>query len=688
MTARRPPDRPFDDDRRRVDPHLEVRETHRGQRPGDVRVKIVRPFDDEFERGVGGSLVASERTIGTRTGWHNTLRSLRTMLIGRPISSVHETHERLTKVKALAIFSSDNISSSAYATEEMMRILVLAGIASFSLVMPITLVIAVILAIVATSYRQTIKAYPNGASSYIVASDNLGTFAGLVAAAALLIDYVLTVAVSVSAGVAAVTSIVPALFDERVILAVVIVALLMLGNLRGIRESGTIFMTPTYLYIFAIGGIIVWGLFRSLVLHDLGTFQAPADWIRAEAQGTTILSLFLILRAFSSGAAALTGVEAISDGVPAFQPPEWRNARTTLTWAAAIFAILFIGISFLASTINVVPDPSEKQTILSLITRQVAGDGVYFWIVQVATTLILALAANTSFADFPRLSSFLARDGFMPRQFAFRGERLAFTTGIIALSLLATLLLLVFQASVTALIPLYTLGVFVAFTLSQSGMVVRWWRRREPGWRRGLMINGLGAATTAVIALIVASTKFLTGAWVVIVMAPMLIALMLGIRRHYRVVDAALALDRIPEGRETAAEPIVIVPIARLDRPARQAIAFANSISAHPTAIHITNDPHAAAELRERWPDWAGKTELVVVESPYRALIGPLLRYMDALQAQDPTRPIVVVLSEFVPRHWWEQLLHNQTSLRLKLRLFGRRNTIVADVPYHLPKET
>jgi amino acid transporter len=688
MTARRPPDRPFDDDRRRVDPHLEVRETHRGQRPGDVRVKIVRPFDDEFERGVGGSLVASERTIGTRTGWHNTLRSLRTMLIGRPISSVHETHERLTKVKALAIFSSDNISSSAYATEEMMRILVLAGIASFSLVMPITLVIALVLAIVATSYRQTIKAYPHGASSYIVASDNLGTFAGLVAAAALLIDYVLTVAVSVSAGVAAVTSIAPALFDERVILAVAIVALLMLGNLRGIRESGTIFMTPTYLYIFAIGGIIAWGLFRSLVLHDLGTFQAPADWIRAEAQGTTVLSLFLILRAFSSGAAALTGVEAISDGVPAFQPPEWRNARTTLTWAAAIFGILFIGISFLASTINVVPDPSEKQTILSLITRQVAGDGVYFWIVQVATTLILALAANTSFADFPRLSSFLARDGFMPRQFAFRGERLAFTTGIIALSLLATLLLLVFQASVTALIPLYTLGVFVAFTLSQSGMVVRWWRRREPGWRRGLMINGLGAATTAVIALIVASTKFLTGAWVVIVMAPMLIALMLGIRRHYRMVDAALALDRIPEGRETAAEPIVIVPIARLDRPARQAIAFANSISAHPTAIHITNDPHAAAELRERWPEWAGKTELVVVESPYRALIGPLLRYMDALQAQDPTRPIVVVLSEFVPRHWWEQLLHNQTSLRLKLRLFGRRNTIVADVPYHLPKGT
>jgi amino acid transporter len=683
MSARRPFDRGPDEEAPRVDPLLEVREKHQGTRPGDVRVKIVRPFEAEFERGVEGSLVASERTVLDRSGWTATLRSIRTFLIGRPISSVHEQHERLTKTKALAVFSSDNISSSAYATEEMMRILVLAGIASFSLVMPITLVIALILAIVASSYRQTIKAYPQGASSYIVASDNLGTFAGLVAAAALLIDYVLTVAVSVSAGVAAITSIEPALFDERVILAIAIVGLLMIGNLRGIRESGTIFMAPTYLYIFAIGGMIAWGLFRSLVLHDLGTFQAPPDWASRE-QATSVLSLFLVLRAFSSGAAALTGVEAISDGVPAFKPPEWRNARTTLTWAAAIFGALFIGISFLASQIHVVPDPNEQQTILSLITRQVAGNGVYFWIVQIATALILALAANTSFADFPRLSSFLARDGFMPRQFAFRGERLAFTTGIIALSLLATVLLLVFRASVTALIPLYTLGVFVAFTLSQTGMVVRWWRRREHGWRLGLPINGLGAATTAVIAIIVAATKFTSGAWLVIIMAPLLIALMLSIRNHYRMVDSALALDRIPPGKEVASEPIVIVPVARLDRPARQAIAFANSISPHPTAVHITNDPKTAAELRKRWPDWAGQTELVVVESPYRALIGPLLRYMDALQAQDPRRPIVVVLSEFVPRHWWEQLLHNQTSLRLKFRLFGRRNTIVADVPYHL----
>jgi amino acid transporter len=685
MSARRPLEPRAEDEARRVDPLLEVREKHRGLRPGDMRVKIVRPFGDEFERGDEGRLVASERTVLARTGWTAVLRGIRTFLIGRPISSEREHHERLTKLKALAVFSSDNISSSAYATEEMMRILVAAGIGAFTAVMPLTIAIVAILAIVATSYRQTIKAYPEGASSYIVASDNLGVLPGLTAAAALLIDYVLTVAVSVSSGVAAITSILPQLFPERVPIAVVIVLVLMLGNLRGIRESGSIFMAPTYLYILSVGGMLAIGLFQ-VVTGTLSPYTPDPSWVRAE-QGNAIgaVSLFLILRAFSSGAAGLTGVEAVSDGVPAFKPPEWRNARTTLVWQASLFGALFLGISFLASHIGIVPDPSEQQTVLSLISRHVVGDGGYLIVIQIATALILALAANTSFADFPRLSSFLARDGFMPRQFGFRGERLAFTTGIIALSSVAAVLLIVFQASVTALIPLYTLGVFVAFTLSQTGMVVRWWRRREQGWHLGLPVNGVGAATTAVIAIIVGVTKFATGAWIVILMAPLLITLMLGIRRHYRAVEDVLALERIPEGKEVAAEPIVIVPIARLDRPARQAIAFANSISTHATAVHITNDPRDAAQLRDRWSDWAGTTELVVVESPYRALIGPLLRYMDALQAQDPRRPIVVVLSEFVPRHWWEQLLHNQTSLRLKLRLFGRRNTIVADVPYHLP---
>ncbi|HET7685262.1 MAG TPA: APC family permease [Candidatus Limnocylindria bacterium] len=666
---------------RSVDPLLEVRQRRRGQRPGDAYVKIVRPYEDVFERGEEGGLVATERTILDRRGWRAGLRRLRTFLIGRPISSEREAHERLTRTKALAIFSSDNISSSAYATEEMMRILVLAGIGAITLAMPLTIVICVVLAIVATSYWQTIRAYPNGASSYLVTSDNLGDRAGLVAGASLLIDYTLTVAVSVSAAVAAITSVVPELFGERVLIGVGIVVVLMLGNLRGIRESGTIFMAPTYLYIGIVLGMIGIGVARTLT-GTLPDYVPPAGWLAAEGGGEA-LGILLVLRAFSSGAAALTGVEAISDGVPAFKPPEWRNARITLVWAAAIFALLFLGISFLASAAGILPDPGERQTVLSQIARLVYGDGFLFVLTQVATVLVLALAANTAFADFPRLSSFLARDSFMPRQFAFRGERLAFTTGIVALSGLAVLLLVVFGASVTALIPLYTLGVFIAFTLSQSSMVRRWWSRREDGWRRGLVINGAGALTTGVIALIVIESKFLSGAWMVIVAIPLLVLLMVAIRSHYRTVDRRLATPAAPVAARVA-EPIVVVPISRLNEPARLAIAFATSISTEATAVHVTHDLAAAERMRDAWPAWAGGARLVIIESPYRALIGPLLSYLDVLQQQDPTRPVLVVLSEFVPRHWWENLLHNQTALRLKLRLFARPNTMVTDVPYHL----
>ncbi len=677
---KREPDRP-------VSPMLELRERHRGRRVGDAYVRVIRPFADDFSRGARGDLVATEQTLLRRRGWHAGLRRLRTVLIGRPISSEREEHERLTKLKALAVFSSDNISSSAYATEEMMRILAVAGVGAIAFTIPLTLVICAVLAIVATSYWQTIRAYPHGASSYIVSSDNLGPLAGLVAGGSLLIDYTLTVAVSVSAAVAAITSIVPGLFEQRVVLGLLIVAVLVVGNLRGIRESGTLFMAPTYLYIVAILGMVGYGLLRQAT-GTLGAYSPPPGWHAAQIGGSQAVGILLILRAFSSGAAALTGVEAISDGVPAFKPQEWRNARITLLWAAAIFATLFLGISYMAASIGIQPDPNEQQTVLSQIARLIFGDGVLFAIVQLATVLVLALAANTAFADFPRLSSFLARDSFMPRQFAFRGERLAFTTGILALSLFAAVLLVVFDASVTALIPLYTLGVFLAFTLSQSGMVMRWYRGRAAGWRRGMAINGLGAVTTGVIALIVIESKFLSGAWMVVIAIPLLVLLMLGIRRHYRGLDTALLLDRIPPGGEMAREPIVIVPIARLDEPARQAMAFARSISDEATAVHVTGSAADAAEMRTRWGEWAGTTNLVIVESPYRALIGPLLSYMDALQEQDPSRPILVVLSEFVPRHWWENLLHNQTALRLKLRLFARRNTIVADVPFHLARNS
>jgi amino acid transporter len=678
-----PPDKPPPGGE--VNPNLEVQRSSRGRLPGDAYVRIERPAEDEFEHDAD-RLVATARTLAPSTGWRAGIRRAQNVLVGKPISSEEEESERLTKVKALAVFSSDNISSSAYATEEMMRVLLLAGVAAIVLTLPLTIAIVAVLAVVALSYRQTIRAYPDGASSYLVATDNLGTGAGLLAGAALLIDYTLTVAVSVAAGVAAITSLVPEVHDLRVLLAVLIVALLTLGNLRGIRESGTIFMAPTYLYLLALGGVIIWGLVRQ-ASGDLPTFVPPEGWIPPEGLGLSGLAgLFLILRAFSSGAAALTGVEAISDGVPAFKKPEWRNARVTLTWAALLFGLLFLGISYLAQAMSVIPDPTERQTVLSLVTRQITGGGWYLVLVQVATAMILTLAANTAFADFPRLSSFLARDGFMPRQFSFRGERLAFSTGIVALAGLATILLVGFDASVTALIPLYTLGVFLAFTLSQSGMVTRWWRNRGPGWRFGLAINGLGAATTGVITVIVVSTKFLSGAWVVVLLLPVLIGLMLGIRRHYRRVAVALQVDRLGSA-EVPPPPIVVVPIARLDRAARGALRFANAITPHATAVHITNDPESAAELRQRWPEWGGGTELVIVESPYRALIGPLLRYLDALQAQSPNRSVVVVLSEVAPRHWWENFLHNQTTLRLKLRLFGRPGTIVADVPFHLPDE-
>ncbi len=678
MSSNRPPGRGSDPDAPRVDPLLEVREKRKGQRLGDTYVRIVRPFEDEFEREEG-RLVATERTVLQRSGWTRTVRGIRTVLIGRPISSDHEQHERLTKLKALAIFSSDNISSSAYGPEAILTVLALAGAGALSLTLPIAALIIAMLAIVTMSYRQTIKAYPLGASSYLVASDNLGDRAGVVAASALLIGYVVTVAVSVSAGVAALTSILPNLHDYRVVIAVGAVVLLTLGNLRGIRESGSIFMAPTYLYIVVMLGILGYALVRNF-LGDLPPYVPPAEFVTAPTQA---LGLFLLLRAFSQGAVALTGVEAISDGVPAFKAPEWRNARTTLTWAAIIFGILFLAIAYLITTLGIVPDPSEQQTVLSQLVRHVMGNGPILILAQVSTALLLVLAANTSFADFPRLSSFLARDGFMPRSFGFRGERLAFTTGIVALAGMAIVLLVAFKASVSGLIPLYTLGVFLAFTLSQAGMLVRWWRRREAGWRQGLAINGLGTATTAVVALVVGTSNFFQGSWMVIILVPALMALLMGIRSHYRSMERQLeAMAGTDDDIEP--DPIVIVPLARLDRPARRALAFARTISPRATAVHITNDPHTADQLRERWGGLAGPMELVVVESPYRALVGPLLRYMDAIQSLHPNRPIVVVLAEVVPRHWWENLLHNQTSLRLKLRLFGRKNTIVVDVPFHL----
>jgi amino acid transporter len=629
-------------------------------------------------------LIATEQALAPKGPIGRVLDLVRRVTIGPRIASERDVHERVGIGKGLAVFASDNISSSAYATEEIMRVLVLAGASVLVFTLPITFAIIAILAVVVTSYQQTIRAYPTGGSSYIVASTNLGTLAGLTAAAALLTDYVLTVAVSIAAGVAALTSIFPGVFDWRVLLGVAFVAAICMGNLRGIRDSATIFAAPTYIYLAAIFGLLAYGLLH-FANGSLPAYNPPIEW--HTAHGAEMLGPLLLLRAFASGSVALTGTEAVSDGVPAFSPPESRNARIVLVIMGSCFATIFLGMSFLAGQVGILPDPSERETVLSQLTSLLVGENTpYHYLVQISTALLLVLAANTAFADFPRLASILARDRYLPRQFVFRGERLAFSVGIILLALLSAALVVAFEGSVTNLIPLYTVGVFVAFTLSQGGMVRHWWRSRdsEPGWRWRASVNLLGATATGVVAVVVGAAKLALGAWMVLVLIPLLIALMWAIHRHYLVVADALALPRSDGPLTRGAPAKVVVPVSRLDRPTLQALSFALSISSDVTAVHVTDDVPGAAELERRWKAWGEQIPLVVVESPYRALIPPLITYLDALDKQDPTRPITVVLAEFVPQHFWEYVLHNQTALRLKLRLFLRPHTIVVDVPYHL----
>jgi amino acid transporter len=618
------------------------------------------------------------------SGLRRAASQVKRMLIGRPMATADEPNERVNVITGLAVFASDNISSSAYATEEIMRVLILAGAAALSLTLPITVVIVAVLAIVVTSYQQTIRAYPTGGGSYIVASDNLGPFPGLVAAGALLIDYVLTVAVSIAAGVAALTSIFPDLFAYRVVLGVGFVLLIGLGNLRGIRESGAIFTAPAYVYLVAIFGLLGYGFVR-YALGDLPEYTAPAAW--QEAHGTEALGILLILRAFSSGSVALTGTEAVSNGVPAFKPPEARHAQIVLILMGSSFAAIFLGMSFLAGKLGILPDPSEQTTVVSQLARAFVGDSPYLYVIQISTALLLVLAANTAFADFPRLLSILARDRFVPRLFAFRGDRLAFTGGIFLLSILAVLLIVVFRGSVTNLIPLYTVGVFVAFTLSQSGMVVHWWRLRaqEPRWRMRAAINGIGAVTTGIVAIEVAISKFQLGAWMVLVLVPLLIAMMWGIGQHYRRIVGAQRPETPLDPTQVRLRPII--PIANLAVPAQQALAFARAIARDEaiTVVHVSDDLAAADRLRMEWERWPhGGAHLVVIESPYRTLAGPLLRYIDEVEWTSPGDTLMIILPEYVPGRWWEHLLHNQTALRLKAALLFHPGIIVANVPYHV----
>ena len=679
MTSQRPGIRP-------ASPELQELDTKLGSRPGDRYVRVVQPFGESFRRQAPGHLVVTEHVLRPKGAIGSAADLLRRVFVGRRVATEGEIHERIGPIKGLAVFASDNISSSAYASEEIMRVVVAAGVGALALTMPLTVAIVVVLAIVVTSYQQTIRAYPNGGGSYIVASDNLGRIPGLVAAAALLTDYVLTVAVSIAAGVAALTSIYPALFDWKVAVGVTFVALLWLGNLRGIRESANVFAIPTYIYLVAIYGLIGFGLWR-FASGTMPTYTPPAGWL--EGHGVEALGLLLIFRAFAAGSVALTGTEAVSNGVPAFRPPEARNAGVVLILMGLFFGSIFLGISFLASQLGIVPDPTEQETVISQLARTLVGAGTPFHLlIQLSTSLLLILAANTAFADFPRLASILGKDRFMPRQFQFRGDRLAFSVGIMVLSVLSAILLYAFGGSVTNLIPLYTVGVFVAFTLSQSGMVVHWWRLRDQtsGWRWRAALNGAGAVATGVVAIIVGVAKFALGAWMVLLLIQLLIGVMWAIGRHYRSVEEGLAVSWAGEPLPSRA-PRVIVPISRLDRAAFGALAYARSISADVTAVHVTDDRADLEEIRQRWEEWGGPVTLIILESPYRALMAPLMAYIDATETMDPATPTTVVLPEFVPRHLWEYPLHNQTALRLKIRLFFRPNTVVIDVPYHLRNE-
>jgi amino acid transporter len=649
-------------------------------------VRVARAHEPFFRYSGAGSLVAKPAASAPRTRSGRLAGRIRTALFGRPLSIYDEVRERLGVIPGLSIFGSDNISSSAYATEEIMRVLALAGAGALAITMPITIGIVIVLAVVVISYRQTIGAYPNGGGSYIVASDNLGTLPGLTAAAALLTDYVLTVAVSVAAGVAALTSIAPELFDIRVALSVALVVVISMVNLRGVRESGLVFTIPTYVYLVAILGLLAVG-FGRFVTGTMPEYQAPAAWL-----GTSVaepLGLLLILRAFASGSVALTGVEAVSNGVPAFRPPEARNARVVVTLMGVFFGVIFLGMSFLAMQLGVLPDPTEQETVLSQLTRTFVGAGTPFhYLVQLSTAVLLVLAANTAFADFPRLSSILARDSFLPRVFQFRGDRLAFNGGIIVLGVVAIGLIVAFQGSVTALIPLYTVGVFIAFTLSQSGMVRRWWRLRgEAGrWRTKAAINAIGAITTGVVAVEVAASKFALGAWVVLVLIPILIGVMLFIRRQYQSTASQLAVRDDTVIGVLRRDERVIIPVPGVNRAVIQAVNVGRSIARSVEAVLISDDPAAAAAIRERWQRQLPKVPLVVVESPYRALVGPLLAYLDVLDRawpEDREAPITfVIVPEFVARHWWEQLLYNQSARRLRKALLGRAHTVVVDVPY------
>ena len=604
--------------------------------------------------------------------------SLKRLLVGKPIPSHLAHHERLSRVTGLAVLSSDALSSVAYATDFIIATLVVAGVSAFVYAIPISLVIATLLAVVAFSYRQTIHAYPTGGGAYIVAKENIGDNAGLIAAASLLVDYTLTVAVSISAGVLAITSAFPELDPHRVAICLVFLTLLTLGNLRGIRESGQIFAVPTYFFVASIALLLGAGLYRYLT----GAI-VPVHAALPPNAGQHPLTTFLLLTAFANGCTAMTGVEAVSNGVPAFQPPEAKNASATLVLMATLAIGMFVGITVLAHLYQVVPNTAESG--VSQLGRAIfGGPNILYYLLQAGTTLILVLAANTAYADFPRLASIVSRDRYLPRQFMNQGDRLAFSNGILVLSIFAAILIVVFRGDTQSLLPLYMIGVFVSFTLSQAGMVIHWRRTREAGWKTSAAINGFGAVVTGIVLIIVAVTKTLEGAWIVLLLIPIIVALFKATHRHYDHVASELTLKGYaPQPR---LHNTVLIPIGGLQRAVVEALRYAETLSDDVRAVYVDVNPVSTEQLRKDWAAWGGRVQLVVLPSPFRSLMEPLLEYIEQAEASQANNYVTVILPEFGPARWWQHVFHNQTSLLIKGALLFKPNIVVTSVPFHLSK--
>lgn len=634
-----------------------------------------------------------------RTTEEEPVRTIGHFLIGRPLQTADAPHQTIGKRIGLAVFASDALSSTAYATQEILVILAAAGTMAFGYVFPISITIVILLVIVTISYEQTIHAYPDGGGAYIVARDNLGSVPALMAAAALLTDYILTVSVSVSSGVAQIVSAFPGLYDYRVEIGVVFVLFVMLMNLRGVKESGSAFAVPTYFFVVMMFITVGLGLFRYFT-GSLGTVVNPPEMEALET--VAAITPFLLLHAFASGTTALTGVEAISNGITAFKEPRSKNAGITLIWMSVILGSLFLGISFLAREIGAVP--SETVTVISQLAETVyRGQGIMYLALIVGTTVILIMAANTAFADFPRLSALAAKDGFLPRQLTYRGSRLVYSRGIVALAMIASLLIIVFQASVTRLIPLYAIGVFLSFTLSQGGMALRWWKigqlkageeivergstlRYEEGWRTKMFVNGFGSICTFIVMIVFSVTKFRDGAWFVLILTPSLMAIFWMIHRHYSGLASSLSLEKYGEPPPYMGRHRVIVPLSSMHQGALAALRYARMLSNDVTAVHVSMDPEETEKVRKKWMMWGGGTRLVIVDSPYRLFLEPLLAYIEEiLSNRQPNETITIVVPHFIPGQKIYNALHMQTAEMLRRELLTTPGVVITEVPYQIP---